>query len=120
MSLNSANSLEHLWKTPISSIYFAYQYYESACQHPNLSFAGNQVISTKQKVDHFLHRNESVFVPLFLFLDSDRILLPMEEIEMSYSEDELGDGDGDGDGKVEGPTDEEAIYSPERQVRSTV
>ena len=34
---------------------------------------------------------------------------------MSYSEDELGDGDGDGE--PEGPTDEEAIYSPERQVR---
>ena len=38
----------------------------------------------------------------------------MEEIEMSYSEDELGDGDGDEE--AEGPTDEEAIYSPERQV----
>ena len=32
---------------------------------------------------------------------------------MSYSEDELGDGDGE----PEEPTDEEAIYSPERQVR---
>ena len=63
----------------------------------------------------FSHRNEFGFVPLFLFfVDSDRILLPMEEIEMSYSEDELGDGDGDGE--AEGPTDEEAIYSPERQV----
>ena len=40
----------------------------------------------------------------------------MEEIEMSYSEDELGDGDEDGDEEAEGPTDEEAIYSPERQV----
>ena len=67
-------------------------------------------------MDHFSRRNEFIFVPLFLFLvDSDRILLPMEEIEMSYSEDELGDGDGDEE--VEGPTDEEAIYSPERQVR---
>ena len=42
----------------------------------------------------------------------DRILLPMEEIEMSYSEDELGEREAE----AEEPTDEEAIYSPERQV----